>query len=146
MTMDEQLRRVLILDIDPGTFITLQHVLEHAEIDTTITWDETEARQLLETEPFGLLLIGDHPPELDAVSVLSHLRFQCASLPSLILREAVRENDIEHFRGLGAIGVVSMREPLAVLEQVTRALAPMLFRAKSPKTGLAEARSWRAAS
>lgn len=144
--MDEQLRRVLILDIDPGTLITLQHVLEQAEIDTTITWDETEARQLLETEPFGLLLIGDHPPELDAVSILSDLRFQGTSFPSLILRGSVRENGIEDFLGLGAIGVVPRRDPLAVLEQVTRALAPMLFRATSPKSGLAEARSWRAAS
>ncbi len=144
--MDDQLRRVLILDIDPDTLITLQHVLERAGVDTTITWDETEARRLLETESFGLLLIGDHPPELDAAAILNDLKSRGASSPSLILRRVCRENDIEHFRALGAIGVVGERDPIAVLEQVTRALAPMLFRVAPAKAGLAEARSWRAAS
>ncbi len=144
--MDKQPRRVLILDTDPDTLITLQHVLEHAELDTTITWDETEARQLLEARRFDLLLIGDHPPELDAAAILEDLRFQGASSPSLILRWIVRENDVEYFRGLGAMGVVARRNTLAVLEQVTRALAPMLFKAKSAKAGLVEAGSLRAAS
>jgi CheY-like chemotaxis protein len=142
--MDERLRRVLILDTDPDTLITLQQVLEQAEVDTTITWDETEARELLKTGTFDLIVIGDHPPELDAAAILQDLNFQGTSSPSLILRRIVCEKDIEYFRGLGAIGVVPERDPLAVLGQVTRALA--LFKATPAKVGLAEARSWRAAS
>ena len=60
--MEKRLRRTLILDTDPDTLITLQHVLEEAEIDVTITWDEAEACQLIETAPFDLILIGDQPP------------------------------------------------------------------------------------
>ncbi len=59
--MDEWLRRVLIVDTDPDALVTLQHVLEQAEIDTAITWDEAEACELLESSHFDLILIGDHP-------------------------------------------------------------------------------------
>ena len=144
--MDDRLRRVLILDTDPDALITLQQVLEHAEIDTTITWDETEARQLLDTEPFDLMVIGDHLPELDAAAILQDLRIQGASSPSLVLRGIVREEDIEYFRGLGAIGVVPKRDPFVVLEQVTRALAPFRFRVASGKEAVAFTRSWRSVS
>ena len=142
--MDEQLHRVLILDIDPDTLIALQHVLEQAKIDATITWDEGEAWQLLETSPFDLILIGDHPPELNAASILDDLSFRGFCPAVLILRAIVGGKDAEYFRSLGAIGVVPKRDSLAVLEQVTKVLAPMQFKAKSAKAGLVEARSYRA--
>jgi DNA-binding response OmpR family regulator len=144
--MDERVHRVLILDTDPDTLITLQHVLEQAEIDATITWDEAEACQLLETTPLDLILIGDHPPELDAAAVLGDLSFRATCPPVLILRGIISEKDAEYFHKLGAIGVVPKRDPLAVLDQVTKALASMQFKAKSAKAGLVEARSYRAAS
>jgi CheY-like chemotaxis protein len=144
--MEERLCRVLILDTDSDALITLQRLLEHADIDTTITWDENEARQLLETELFDLIVIGDHPPELDAAAVLQDLRVQSASSPRLVLRGIVREDDIEFFCGLGAIGVVSRRDPLMVLDQVTRALAPLLFKVTSRKDATAVTCSWRAVS
>jgi len=142
----DTLPRVLILDTDPHTLITLQHALEKAEIDTTITWDRAEARQLLETSRFDLILIGDHPPELDAAAILDDLSFRGTCPSVLILRAVISEKDAEYFRRLGAIGVVPKRDPLAVLDQVTKALAPMQFKAKAAKIGLIEARSLRAAS
>jgi DNA-binding response OmpR family regulator len=140
MAMDERLRRVLILDSDPDTLIALQHVLEQAEIDTTITWDEAEACQLLETSHFDLILIGDHPPELNAVAVLDDLSFRGTCPSVLILQPVIAEKDLKYFRGLGAIAVVPKRDPLAVLDQVTKTLAPLQFKTK------VEARSWRTAS
>lgn len=144
MTMDERLRRVLILDTDPDTLITLQHALEQLEIDTTITWDEEEACQLLETSRFDLILIGDHPPELDAAAILDDFSFRGICPPVLILGGIIGEKDAEYFRRLGAIGVVLKRDPFAVLDQVTKALAPMQFNAKAA-TGLIDPRSLRVA-
>ena len=144
--MDNRLRRVLILDTDPETLITLQHLLEQAEIDTVITWDETEACQLVETKPFDLIVIGDHPPELDAAAILQDLSFRGICPASVILRGTVREKDVEYFRGLGAIAVAPRRDHNAVLEQLTRAMVPMLFKVTTAKIGLGEARAWRAAS
>ena len=137
--------RVLILDTDPHTLITLQHALEKAEIDTTITWDEAEACQLLETSHFDLILVGDHPPELDAAAILDDLSFRGTCPSVLILRTVISEKEAEGFRRLGAIGVVPKLDPLAVLDQVTKTLAPMQSKAKAA-TGRIEGRSLRAAS
>ncbi|HXY51890.1 MAG TPA: response regulator [Terriglobales bacterium] len=122
--MDEQPYRVLILDSDPDTLITLQHLLEDAGVDATITWDEAEARQLVASEVFDLVLLGDHPPELNAALLLGAVSTHGASHPSLILRDKVLEKDLELFRGLGAVGVVPKRDPFVVLEEVRKVLAP----------------------
>ena len=119
------LRRTLILDIDPDTLLTLQQLLEEAHIDASVTWDEMEACQLIEAAPFDLMLIGDHPPELNAAAILDDLSLRGICPPVLILRGIFGEKDVAYFRRLGAIGVVSKRDPCAVLEQVTKALAPI---------------------
>ena len=142
--MDERLRRVLILDTDPEMLIRLQHVLEHESVDTTITWDEAEARQLLASGSFDLIVIGDHPPELDAARILRDLSFPGAC-SSLILRGTVLEKDVEYFCGLGALGVVPRHDLVVVVEQVTRVLSPMLFEVAPEKVGLARANSGRRA-
>lgn len=138
--------RTLILDTDPDTLIALQHVLEEAEIDVTITWDEAEACQLIETAPFDLVLIGDHPPELNAAAILDDLSLRGMCPPVLVLRGIVSARDVEYFRRLGAVGVIPKRDPIAVLEQVTRALATMQLKAKAARAELAGVRSLRAAS
>ena len=142
----EKQRRALLLDTDPDTLITLQHALEEADIDATITWDEMEACQLIEATPFDLMLVGDHPPELNAAAILDDLSLRGTCPPVLILREIFGEKDAEYFRRLGAIGVVPKRDARAVLEHVTRALDPIQFRAKAAKAGATETGAWRAAS
>ena len=97
----EQLGKVLIVDNDPDTLVKLQQLLEDAGVDATITWDQAEAQQLVESRCFDLILVGDHPPELDAATILRVVSSQAGSHPSLILRGIVTEEDVEHFRGLG---------------------------------------------
>jgi DNA-binding NtrC family response regulator len=135
---------VLILDTDLHTLITLQQALEEAEIHITITWEEAQACQLLETSHFDLILIGDHPPQLNAAAVVDDFSFRGTCPPVLILQEVISEKAAECFRRLGVIGVVSRLDPVAVLDQVTKALAPMQFKAKAT-TSLIEARSSQAA-
>ena len=142
----EKRRRALLLDTDPDTLIMLQHALEEADIDATVTWDEVEASQLIETTPFDLLLLGDHPPELNAAAILDDLSLRGTCPPVLILRGLFGEKDAEYFRRLGAIGVVPKRNPLAVLEHVTKALAPIQPKMKAAKVGSGETHAWRAAS
>ncbi len=135
----ERLRRTLILDTDPDILLMLQHVLEQANIDATVTWDEMEACQLIENAPFDLILIGDHPPELNAASILDDLSLRGTCPPVLILRGIFGEKDAEYFRRLGAIGVVPKRDAFAVLEQVKRILAPVQPIANAATAGLTEA-------
>jgi DNA-binding response OmpR family regulator len=121
-------------------------VLEEADVDATVTWDEMEAIRLIETAPFDLLLIGDHPPELNAAAILDDLSLRGTCPPVLILRGLFGEKDAEYFRRLGAIGAVPKRNPLAVLEHVTKALAPIKPKVKAAKAGSGETHAWRAAS
>ena len=143
--MDKR-RRTLILDTDPDALITLQHVLEEADVDATVTWDEVEAIRLIETAPFDLLLIGDHPPELNAAAILEDLSLRGTCPPVLILRGLFGEKDAEYFRRLGAIGVVPKHNPLAVLEHVTKALAPIQSKVKAATADSGKTHAWRAAS
>jgi DNA-binding response OmpR family regulator len=133
----EKRRRALLLDTDPDTLITLQHALEQADIDATVTWDEMEACQLIETSPFDLILVGDHPPELNAAAILDDLSSRAACPPVLILGGIFGEKDAEYFRRLGAVAVIPKRDPFAVLEQVTKALTPIQFNPKAAKAAKA---------
>ena len=138
--------RALIIDTDPDTLITLQHELEEAGIDATVTWDEIEACQLTQITDFDLLLIGDHPPELNAAAILDDLSLRGTCPPVLILRGIFGEKDAEYFRRLGAIGVVPKRDPRVVLERATTVLAPVQPKTSAAKAALSDARAWRAAS
>ncbi len=136
--MDKSFYRVLILDVDSETLITLQHVLENAGIDTTITWDPREARQLLKNRRFDLVIVGDRPPELDAAAIFRDLSSQ-RSCPRLIVRGDLFEKDGDYFRKLGASCMAARQAPFEVLDVVTRTLATVPFRATSEKSKLAEA-------
>ena len=143
--MDKQSRRVLILDTDEDTLLTLQRLLEQSEINTTVTWDEAEAWQLLGTAHFDLILLGDHPPELDPAAIINSLSFRGTCPPVLILGAVISEEDGEYFQRLGAIGVVPKRNPRVVLDQVTKVLAPV-SKAIAARASAAEVRRLRAAS
>ncbi|HKU24838.1 MAG TPA: response regulator [Candidatus Sulfotelmatobacter sp.] len=117
------MHRVLILDTDPETLITLQRVLEDADIDATVTWDCTEASQLVESVPYDLILIGDHPPDVDAAAVLESLSLRGTCPSVLILRAINSQNEVEYLHRVGATGVIPKRNSSAVLEQVRNVLA-----------------------
>jgi DNA-binding response OmpR family regulator len=134
--MDERSRRVLILDSDADWLIRLQHVFEGAGIDTTITWDKREACYWLENDLFDLVVIGDHPPELDSAAILDDLSFRGVCPPVLILRKVVSESDIQYFAWRGAIGVVLKGDPLTVVDHVAKAFDSLQFKAKSVRAGL----------
>ena len=116
--MSERPCKVLILDWDEDTLISLQQVLEDAGVDTTITWDEVEARKLIKEKPFDLVLVGDHPPELTAETILRDSNVSQSSCPCLVMR--THPSGSEHSRRRGVSGVVPKREPFRVLERVRK--------------------------
>ena len=96
--------------------------------------DEQEACQLLGAASFGLLLIGDHPPELDAAAILQDLSFRGTCPPALILRNIVREGEKEYFRRIGAMEVLPKRDLRAIIELVAKLLAPIQFKLTATKS------------
>jgi|SRR6516164_1718192 CheY-like chemotaxis protein len=120
--MREHKCKALILDSDPDALITLQHTLENGGVDTTITWDHGEARNLVRSMPFDVMLIGDHPPEIRAEDTVRDFRVHGASGPCLILRTTARQMDAERLRRLGVVSVVPKRDPRRVLAEVEGAV------------------------
>ena len=137
--MGEGSHRILIVDIDSDTMITLQHVLEDAGVDTTVTWDEAEARQLVRSKPFDLILIADHLPELTAETVLREFRSRGTAYPCLILRGFNPERDIGRSRR-DVIGAIPKWDPLVILEEVQKHLHTGVVQASLRSRRLAEAR------
>ena len=120
--MREHKCKALILDSDPDALITLQRTLENGGVDTTITWDDAEARNLIRSTPFDVMLIGDHPPEISAENTVRDFRVHGASGPCLILRTTAQEMSAERLRRLGVVSVVPKRDPRRVLAEVEGAV------------------------
>jgi CheY-like chemotaxis protein len=110
--------KVLILDHDPDVLTSLQHVLEDAGVDTTITWDGGEAWELTQNTLFDLILVGDHPPELVAETFLHGVGLKAAPCRCLLL--GASEPNAKRFRRFGITGVVPKRDPFRVLEEVQK--------------------------
>jgi len=138
--MEEGVRRVLIVDSDPDTLVTLQQVLERAKVDTTITWDETETRQLLAARSFDLLIVGDHPPELNAAEILHDLGLK-GIRSSDLAGDGPRKGRVFPWTWCAHSSHSSEARTRVVLEQVARGLSPMRFEATLEKAGLAHSAS-----
>ncbi len=67
--MEESRNHVLVIDIDDDFLIGIQRLLEDQGFDTTITWDVSEALDLLVSEQFEVIVVGHHPPELHASEI-----------------------------------------------------------------------------
>ncbi len=125
--MSERPSKILILDYDPDVLTHLQHVFEDAGIDTTITWDNFEARELVQTKPFDLILIGNRRPRFSAKTFLHAL--QPSARACLLL--GVRESNAKPLRRLGISGVVPKRDAKRVLQLVQQHLRSEGTRAES---------------
>ena len=106
--------KILILDHDPDVLTHLQHVLEDGGLDTTITWDCVEARELTRNIPYDVILVGNHSPEVTAETFLCTPR----SAPQACMLLGVSESKSEHLRRLGIASVVPKQEPHRVLQAV----------------------------
>jgi len=110
--------KVLILDSDPDVLTLLEHVLESAGIDTTITWNYIEARELAQNNSFDVILAGGYAPGFTAEAFWRDFKANAASCSYLLLGASERE--AERFLGHRVAEVIPKRDPLRVLEEVQK--------------------------
>ena len=79
-------RRTLIVDLDPTTLILLERLFEDEGFETATTWSMREACVLLEKGSFDLIVVGDHPPQIDAHAVLCRLETLSKLVPCIVMR------------------------------------------------------------
>jgi DNA-binding response OmpR family regulator len=101
-------------------------MLEDAGFDTTTTWDKLDFARLLGGGLFDLLIIGDHPPDMDAEVILRGLRGKYPRTPDVLclVQRNLDESQIERFRSAGATAVVSKQDHASIVEQVEFRLRP----------------------
>jgi len=122
---------VLVVDNDRDFLITIECLLENQGLDTTITWDMKEALDLLASQQFEIVLVGHHPPELDASEILPLLRQAPKSPPCLVLQPTSRMSPINRvFLSQGASAVLCKWHYDEIAEHVRKCLAQALDKDK----------------
>ena len=132
----QQRLRVLICDTDAEILINLEQMLENAGFDTTTIWEAMDRGRLLERNPFDLLIVGDHPPHMDAEVISRELRDAEVILRELrekhprtpvvlcLVQRRLDESEMERFRSAGATAVISRQDQNSIFAQVGFYLRP----------------------
>lgn len=132
--------RILIVDNDEKVLIELERALEQAGYETETAWDLPEGLDVLADGRFHLLLVGDHPPELNCERVLRVLAREGVEVPVVVMHTRPRHPFAEAFIAhLGAAGVVCKWNQEEVLSTVRRCLGVPPQAVKYPKGRAAQA-------
>ena len=116
-------KRILIVDNDEDVLIALEQELEGQGFETTIEWNLPEGLETLAANEFDVLLVGDHPPDLNCERLLKLLRRQRIEIPCIVLHSAARHPfSTEYLRFLGASGVACKWNYAEVLEEVHKCI------------------------
>jgi CheY-like chemotaxis protein len=105
--MSDVKKHILIADSDETTLIALEHLLEDEGFDTQTAWSTAEALALLEKGQFDLLLVADHPPEVNCELFIRRNGPAPNKFPVVVLENQPRYPFAEpYFLSLGAKGIV----------------------------------------
>jgi ATP-dependent Clp protease ATP-binding subunit ClpB len=124
MRVSADRRRILVADIDPDYLVAIQKVLEDSGFDAYVTWDADEGLTLAESRRFDVLIIGNHPPEIDTRTILPCLRTHNIRIPCIEI-ESVHPSSVPHkLATLGVCSVVSRSEGASMSEEINKLLSP----------------------
>lgn len=117
-------KRILVLDTDENVLIRLERALEDAGFETTTTWDPQEALCFLSAGAFDLLLVGDHPPEVNARNLLKAIAALQPTPCCIVLQSSESTNDAEYIQ-LGASAVTCRHRADEVLRAISEQLGTL---------------------
>ncbi len=83
--MDSLKKHILIADSDEETLINLERLLQDEGFETTTAWSTSDTVNHLRRERFDLILVADHPPELNCEYVLRIKRQAGREVPVVVL-------------------------------------------------------------
>lgn len=88
--MNSPKKHILIADSDEQALIELERLLEDEGFQTTTAWSTAETVNLLGQVEFDLLLVADHPPELNCEVILRRRRAAGAKTPLVVMETSPR--------------------------------------------------------
>ncbi len=122
--MTGQRGSALILDIDETVLIGLERLLEDDGVQTTTTWDAREALALLRARHYDVVLLAEHPPEINCKQFLRQLRAGGVRTPTVVLQSApLHPFETRYLESLDACAVVSKRNPQQIAQAVRKVVS-----------------------
>lgn len=88
--MNIQKKHILIADSDEQTLIELERLLQDEGFETTTAWNTSDTIDLLIHKQFDLMLVADHPPELNCEQVLRLRKKVGTQTPVVVLETRPR--------------------------------------------------------
>src|SRR6478672_1557417 len=88
--MNPHRKHILIADSDEQSLIELERLLQDEGFETTTAWNTSDTVEQLHRGQFDLLLVADHPPELNCEVVLRLRRQVGAQTPLVVLEAGAR--------------------------------------------------------
>jgi DNA-binding NtrC family response regulator len=114
--------KVLILDSDEEVLISLEQLLEDEGIGTTTTWSANQALDLMRSDCFDVVLVGDHLSGCSCEQLLREIQQRGLTASILVMESGERTiSGAGYFSSLGAAASVRKREFGRILE-LTKAL------------------------
>lgn len=95
--MNIQRKHILIADSDEQSLIELERLLQDEGFETTTAWNTSDAVDLIRHRKFDLLLVADHPPELNCEVVLRLRQQAGAETPLVVLETRPRHPFVEPY-------------------------------------------------
>ena len=121
--------QILIADSDPDVLIALERVLQDEGYETCTAWTTTQALELAADPRFDVLLVSDHPPEINCEYVLRSLGTSDRKIACFVLENRPRHPFAEPWLlNLGAVGIIHKwqhRELLNTLREFFAAAPPV---------------------
>jgi len=128
MAMD---KRILLLDSDQDVLIGLERVLENEGMRTTVTWHQHEAMKLLSSDSIEVVVVGHHPPEINAADVLM-VTEPGKKKPCVVLHTNPRHPfEADYLRSLGAEAVLEKWQE----KEITAKLKAIMEERRLPQAG-----------
>lgn len=114
-------RTALIVDMDEAVLISVERLLEDEGIDTSTTWDPRHALAMLRSRHYDVLLLAEHPPEIDCRHILRQLRESGDQTPTIVMQSAPRHPfETRYLQSLDTYAVVPKRNRSAIAGAVHR--------------------------
>jgi CheY-like chemotaxis protein len=124
--MSVQRKKILVVDNDESVLIALERALEEDGYETTTAWDLTEGVKRLNSEQYDVLLVGDHPPDVNCERLLKTLRKNSVWMPCVVMHSEERHPfSVPYLEYLGAHGVACKWNDKEVLEEVRKCVAEL---------------------
>lgn len=120
-------KNILIIDDDTDILYMLKEICNYQGWDARTAVGYKDARKYLgkTAQPFDLILVDYHMPEMDGIAVVTELRKELATVPIIVLTVEERDSIVEKFLVAGASDYAL--KPIRAVDLISRIKAHLQY-------------------